>query len=363
MIRPAPPISLPVTLLAAAALLLTAGCSGQKENDGVSTLPEIPFAHFADNIMSTTIEVTLPDDSRSSAHADTVFALFRAVDASMSEWKASSPLSEVNRLAGNGEWVPVPDDLGEVIQKGIDIGDATEGAFDITWASLWGLWNFKSANPSLPDPSEISRRAALVDYKSVELAEDRGGARLARPGMMIGLGGIAKGYALDLSASALRRLGCTDFLLSAGGQIYAAGRRGERMWRVGIRDPRGDREDYFALFEAEDVSVSTSGDYENFFELHGSRYHHILDPKTGMPSQGLRGVTVIATDATTADAYSTALMILGRDRGLDLIESMAGAEAVVIDSAGSVYSTSGAGEGLTIRHPPKKRAASDRSGH
>ncbi len=351
MIRPLRkiPFSLIISLL-----LLTACGNKERAEVGPPGMSAPGYTRSSVEIMSTVVEVVLPDDRNASAHADTVFAIFRKVDADMSEWKETSPLSEVNRRAGDGTGVPVPDDLRAVIRRGIEFGDLTGGAFDITWASLWGLWDFKTKEPALPDPAEIARRSALVDYTRVVVDDDSGSVRLTDRSMKIGLGGIAKGYALDLSAAALRRLGRTSFMLSAGGHIYAAGRKGERRWRVGIRDPRGERDDYFALFEAEDRSVSTSGDYESYFELEGVRYHHILDPATGMPSHGLRGATVISPGATTADALSTSLLVLGLERGLDLIESLDGVEAVVVDSAGSIYSTSGADAGLVIRHQPAK---------
>ncbi len=339
---------------AAASLLLLpfliAGCGGGEEGGGKTAGTNTDrFVGASREIMGTTIEVLLPDDVEAPARAETVFALFRAVDASMSEWKESSPLSRVNRSAG-GDPVAVPADLREVIRRALEIGKLTGGAFDITWAALWGVWDFRAPEPRAPDRREIEERLSRIDYRAVEIDAGAGTVRLPREGMKIGLGGIAKGYALDLSAAALRRMGAERFLLSAGGQIYAAGLRDGRPWRVGIRDPRGAPGDYFAFFEASDVSVSTSGDYESYFMIDGVRYHHILDPRTGFPARTVRSATVISPDALTADALSTALVVLGRDKGLDLVESLDGVEAVLIDSSGAIYSTAGVGERLVIRH-------------
>ncbi len=321
--------------------------AGGSANAGDSTA----FRTVSAEAMATTITATLPDRPGARAAADTVFGIFRRVDADMSEWKPTSPLSAVNREAGK-EAVAVPSDLRAVIRKGIDIGEMTGGAFDITWAALWGLWDFRSPHPTVPDSAEAARRAALVDYRKVEIDDAAGTVRLAAPGMKIGLGGIAKGYALDLAARALRTSGVTDFLILGGGQVYAGGRKNGRPWTVGIRDPRGAATDYFATVGVTDVSVSTSGDYESYFILNGIRYHHILDPRTGMPARGLRSATVISPDATLADALSTALIVMGPRPGMALVERLSNVEAVLVDDRGMVLTSSGLQDALTVLHLP-----------
>jgi thiamine biosynthesis lipoprotein len=309
---------------------------------------ERPYERLSAEVMTTRIDVIIPREQ--AEHAKVVFDTFARVDARMSEWKPTSPLAQVNAEAG--EPVAVPDDLRAVVRRGLRIGELTEGAFDITWAALWGLWDFNADAPRVPSDAELRHASALVDFRSVAVDDVAGTVRLPRAGMKIGLGGIAKGHALDRSAAALRERGVTSFTLSAGGQVYAAGRKGDRPWRVGIRDPRGGEDDFFAVLEVSDLSVSTSGDYERFFVADGVRYHHILDPRTGRPARGLRSATVVARDATLADALSTAVMVLGRDRGLAVVEGLIGVEAVVVDDAGRVATTSGLVGKLEIRHPP-----------
>ena len=199
-------------------------------------------------IMSTVIEAHLTGDERGRAAAAAVFAIFRDVDARMSEWKASSPLARVNTEAG-GDAVPVPADLLRVVSRGVEIGELTDGAFDISWAALWGVWNFR-AEPSeatVPPAARVAERAALVDYHGVVVDEKAGTVALTRKHMKLGLGGIAKGWALDRSAAELHRRGIRNFLLKAGGQIYAGGTNDGESWRVGVRDPRGAPDDFFAL--------------------------------------------------------------------------------------------------------------------
>lgn len=300
--------------------------------------------------MGTVFDVSLP-----AGHADAfdaVFAIFRDVDDKMSEWRDGSPLAELNRAAGIRA-VAVPAELRALLRRSLELAALTDGAFEPTWAALWGLWDFKAKEPKVPDAAALTAATRLIDYHGLVIDDATGTARLTRAGMKVGLGGIAKGWALDQAASALRQRGITSFLLSAGGQVYAGGRNVAAPWKVGVRDPRGGPEEFFAVIEVADVSVSTSGDYERFFEVGGVRYHHILDPKTGMPSRGLRSATVIAADATLADALSTALMVLGRERGLALVERLPGVHALVVDEHGRVSATSGLTTQLHVLRQPR----------
>jgi thiamine biosynthesis lipoprotein len=308
------------------------------------------FATYRAPVMATTIQVTVPAEPDAPEAAGDVFRIFRDVDARMSEWRETSPLSAVNRAAGRRP-VPVPADLREVLHRAVEIGDATGGAFDVTWAALWGLWDFRAAEPRLPDPAEIERRVALVDYRQLVIDDEAGTVYLPRPGMTLGLGGIAKGHALDVAAEALRERGMADFLLVAGGQVMAAGSRSGRPWRVGIRDPRGGPEDFFATLDVRDASVSTSGDYESYFELDGVRYHHVLDPRTGQPTRELRSVTVVSPRATLADALSTGLVALGAEEARAAIARL-GAEAILVDATGRVLVTPGLRDGYRTLRPP-----------
>lgn len=317
------------------------------------------YALRVEQIMATPITVEAPADRIDEA-ARIVFDIFRRVDAEMSEWKDTSPLSAVNRNAGLAP-TPVPEELRRVIARAIEIGDLTDGAFDPTWAAMWGLWVFNAQPPRVPTDAEITARLSLIDYTAVRVDDEAGTVALPRPGMLIGLGGIAKGYALDQAAAALRGGGINSFLLSAGGQIVVGDARADgpppggaaRPWRVGIRDPRGPGDDSFATLDLTNSGISTTGDYERSFILDGVRYHHVLDPRTGRPSHGVRAVSVVSPDATLADALSTALMVLGVERGMELVESLDGVEAVFIDDLGAVHVSAGLAGALTIVHEPR----------
>ncbi len=338
---------LAVAILVAVAAVRTAWTTGRRR---AASEPPARFVTFVEEIMATPIRVTVPVEAGRPA-AERVFEIFRRVDARMSEWKPTSPLSRVNANAGVGP-VPVPADLRAVLHRAVEIGRRTEGAFDITWAALWGLWDFKAAEPHVPAADEIAARVRLIDFRRVQIDDDAGTVYLPEKGMLIGLGGIAKGYALDQAAAALRTMGVRDFLLSAGGQVYAGGTRAGRPWRIGIRDPRGERDDFFATIELRDASLATSGDYERYFEIEGVRYHHILDPRTGWPARGVRSVTVLSPDATLADALATALMVLGIERGLEVASGYRYLEAVFVDDAGRVHATAGIQARIHLVHPP-----------
>jgi len=313
------------------------------------------FATFDGEAMATTWQLTLPvgaDRALTAKAAEDCFALFRQLDLELSEWKEGSPLSAVNRAAGDVP-VAVPDELFGLVARAVEIGRETDGAFDISWAALWGLWDFRAAVPTLPEPAAIAARRALVDYRRIVLDPALRTLFLPEAGMKLGLGGIAKGYALERAGAVLTERGFASFLLVSGGQVYARGTRAGRPWQVGVRDPRGERDELFATLPLAGGSLSTSADNESFFVVDGVRYHHILDPQTGWPSTGLRSATVLAADPSLADALSTAVMVLGKERGL-AVATRLGAEALVVDEHGELAMTPGFEANLILLHPPRR---------
>ncbi len=343
-------------------LLIPSTCSSPTAQARPTAAPKTKaaaFVGFQHAVMGTQLELLLPATPNAADAADSaqvVFRVFDDIDARMSEWKTASPLSAVNRQAGSA--VPVPADLRALIKRGLALGKQTNGAFDITWAALWGIWDFKATAPKRPAKETLKAAAALIDYRQVDVNDRQGTVKLNKPGMKLGLGGIAKGYALERAAAVLRKRGINNFLLSAGGQVLAGGSNGNRPWKVGIRDPRGDRDDFFALLNVRDASVSTSGDYERFFIADGVRYHHILDPRTGMPTRGVRSATVVAADPTVADALSTAVMVKGVRAGMALLQDTPHVEGLLVDERGELHMTAGIQKELRLKHLPIGRDAS-----
>lgn len=302
-------------------------------------------------MMGTVFRVmVLPKDSRDAAGAAAELVLDEAarVELMMSEWKPGSALSKVNAQAGV-EAVAVPAELFEVLRRAMDVAVATDGSFDASWAALWSLWRFDRP-PRVPSRDEVAARLPLVNYRNVVLDPGARSVFLRRRGMLLGLGGIAKGYSLDRGAALLRKRGFQNFIIYAGGQVFASGTRGSRPWRVGIQDPRNPAR-WFAVLELRDASLSTSGDYERFFTVDGVRYHHILDLRTGFPARGCRSVTVLASDGMTADALSTAAFVLGPKGGMRLLQRFPGAEGVVIDDENRVHLSAGIKNKILVGPP------------
>lgn len=295
-------------------------------------------------MMGTTVTVTLvggpPEKAREGFTM--AFSAFERVNQVMNEWRPDSALSAVNRKAGDGELVTIPEDLCAALRRGVKGAEQTGGLFDPTWAALRGLWRFGTdLTPALPDPAELKKRCELISYKDLEFApaadggEPGCGVRLRRAGMQLGLGGLAKGWGVDEAVKKLRGLGYKDFFVQAGGDFYAAGKKAGRPWKVGIREPRGEPGSVFAVLEVSDAAFSTSGDYENFFVLEGKRYHHIIDPRTCYPATASRSATVLAPSAVDAEVLTKSVFILGGKEGLALAEKM-GASAVVVTADNKV---------------------------
>ncbi|MEQ8661898.1 MAG: FAD:protein FMN transferase, partial [Gammaproteobacteria bacterium] len=233
------------------------------------------------------------------------------------------------------------------------VAAASDGAFDITVGAFRGLWKFdEDMDGTLPAEAAVAARRALVDYRDVIVQADTRQVMIARRGMRITLGGVAKGYAVDRARAILAGRGIEDFILRAGGDTHVGGRRDAHSWRVGIRDPRGPRERAFARLELVDASVATSGDYARGFVRDGIRYHHILDPASGRPARRSRSATVVTAGAMRADMWSTALFVLGPARGLPLAERLPALEAVLVGADNTVSVTSGLAARLTILRAP-----------
>jgi FAD:protein FMN transferase len=205
---------------------------------------------------------------------------------------------------------------------------------------MHGIWKFdEDLDPTVPSADAIAKARALIDYRKIEIDDAKSTVKLTKTGMRIGLGGIAKGYAVDAAARVLTNEGLVSFIVQAGGDLYVRGLKPDSSsYRVGVRDPRGSGpDDSFALLEVVDHAFSTAGDYERSFVKDGKRYHHILDPRTGWPATASRSVTIWAKDAFTADAIDDAVFILGPEKGLALVESIDDCGAVIVDAQNKVW--------------------------
>jgi len=293
-------------------------------------------------VMGTNLEVTFAGlDNKGADKAFTVITTeFKRIEKELSEWRGDTYVIKINKNAGKAP-VAVPTELFSIISAAMTVSRVSDGAFDITWASMWGLWDFTPGRPhSVPDPEEVRAKLKNVDYRAVALDQKKRTVFLERPGMAMGLGGIAKGYAVDSAMRLVDAMGIKNIIIKAGGDMRVQGMVGKKLWRIGIRHPR-KKDKLLASLPLKDISISTSGDYEHFFMKDGVLYHHIIDPRTGYPARGCRSVTILGPDTMTTDALSTAVFVMGPEKGMALVERLHGIEAIIVDSKGGSHTSSG----------------------
>jgi len=263
------------------------------------------------------------------------------VENEMSLNVGGSVVQKINESAGQDQ-VTAPASLVSVLDSARRVSELSGGAFDVTIGAVYRLWDFASEDGARPPaPGAIAENLQNVDYTRVEFSATSGTVRLPAKGMRLDLGGLAKGYAIDAAVRALKDAGAQNFIVNAGGDMFISGRRlnGER-WRIGVRHPRRPGELMCTLFLT-DCAVVTSGDYERRFEYNGNLYHHILDPKTGYPATACQSATVVAKEATVADALATAVFVMGPKRGLQLVDRLTGVEALIVDADGMHWHSKG----------------------
>ena len=327
--------------LCACLLLGSSGCTAPTVGD-VGAVRQI----FA---MDTAMQLTVYGDQREEA-ADAAVAEINRLEALFSRTRTNTPVYQLNASAGDGAPVAVGAEAAGLLALAKEYGQRTGGAFNVTIAPLMDAWGFTQDSFRVPDQSELDALLPLADPDGLVVDPQAGTAMLTQAGMAVDLGGVGKGYAAAQAEAVLRSYGVESALLSLGGNITAMGTRYDgQSWQVAVRDPQ-DQEGYLCVLSLQDVTVSTSGGYERYFESGGQTYHHILDPATGAPARsGLRSVTVVAPDAVMDDILSTALFVMGPERALDYWRAAGDFEAVLACEDGTVYVTEGLEDGLDFR--------------
>lgn len=306
--------------------------------------------------MGTRMSINVFVGDRPAAEAgaaiEAAFGEIERLEEIMSEWRPSSELSQLNAAAG-GPPRPLSPELYEVLKRSKEIAALTGGAFDPTFYAVGQLWHFdRGARP--PTREAILEKLPLVDWRAIELDPAARSGRLAKPGMKVGLGAIAKGYAVDRASALLSERGFVDHIVEGGGDTYVSGTKGGKTWMVGIQKPDGPGS--LAAIPAQNRAVVTSGDYQRYLEFEGVRYSHILDPRTGFPvpeDRSLKSITVLAPNATDADAFATAVAVLGEAKGLEFIQSQPGLDAALITRSGELRVTPELAKILV--YPPEKK--------
>lgn len=290
-------------------------------------------------MMGTEISVRLWHEDAATGRqlVERVFGEARRIDLLMSTYIEDSRISDINRRAAT-EPVIAGDELFFLIQRSLEMSDRTGGAFDISYESVGQHYDFHKRQR--PDAATVEAERNLIDYHLIRLDPAAGTIAFAAPGVRINLGGIAKGYVVERAAALLRAAGVQHAVVSAGGDSRLLGDRRGQPWMVGIRDPRKDGAVAMTI-PLQDEAISTSGDYERYFDEDGVRYHHIISPSTGNPASGVHSATVVGPDAVMTDALSTSVFVLGVDQGLRLIATLPGYESVVIDASGRIFYSDG----------------------
>lgn len=297
------------------------------------------WASREEAIMGTAIRVELwhEEPTMGEAALDAVMEEMHRIDRAMSPFKPESELSRLNREAAKAP-VSITKEMFELVARSIEFSKLSDGAFDITFASVGSMFDYR--NGIKPTAEQIAAALPGINYRNIQLDRRRRTIRFARDSVRIDLGGIAKGYAVDNCVALLKARGVKEGLVMAGGDSRVLGDKRGRPWMIGIRDPR--RKDVMvAMIPLVDAAISTSGDYERYFEADGVRYHHILDPRTGTSPTGVRSVTIIGPDATTTEGISKSVFIMGPERGIRFVESLPGIDAVIIDGDGNMHYTAG----------------------
>lgn len=265
---------------------------------------------------------------------DKAFNRMEEIDQKFNCLNPKSPLYQFNNNR-----IPIVDsELIQLIKVACKISEETDGAFDITVEPLVNLWGFYTENPSLPAKDDIQKCLKKIGYKHLVLKDKKVTSDNTR--VMIDLGGIAKGYSIQEAVKILKNHGIKSALIEAGGQVHAFGKLGDKLWKIGVCNPRSEGI-IAGLAVTDETGISTSGDYERFFEKDGVRYCHILDPQTGYPSRGTMSISVITDDPILADTWSTALFVMGPEKAVQLTKNKPEMDIILINSSGKIYHSAG----------------------
>lgn len=324
--------SRPITACAAFAVSLMVACQGSVNR---VSRPQ----------MGTIVNVTFIGDPTTAGKVSA--AVFREIDrieGLMSARRAGSDIARVNSRA-SGEAVEVSDETAAILQRAARISEETDGSFDVTFAALEPLWDFRAPSFAPPPPSRVKALLPLVNYRNMRIVKNT--VFFARPGMRIGLGAIAKGYAVERGIAVLKRFGVRDAIVEAGGDLQAIGNRHGRRWIAGLRHPR--RQSILLTIELEDGdAVATSGDYERCVVRGNARYHHIIDPRTGFPAQSFSSVTVVSKNPVLSDAYATAIFVMGMEKARPFLERHAEIDVVLVDLKMNLFVSKRLGERVVL---------------
>jgi len=282
------------------------------------------------------ITVVAPDQLKGEYYIDAAVSEIERIEELISSWNPNSQTSQINQMAGI-KAVKVDTELFELISRSMGISKLTDGAFDISYASMDRIWRFDGSTTEMPDKMQIEKSVAKVGYNKIELDIDRSTVYLKEKGMKIAFGAIGKGYAADRCKALLIDMGVVSGIINASGDMSVWGLQPDgSAWKVAITNPMMKNKSY-GLLPITDGAVVTSGNYEKYLLINGQRYAHIIDPRSGYPASGILSVTVFAPKAELADALATSIFVMGRNAGIDRINQLPNIECIIIDDSGDIH--------------------------
>lgn len=279
------------------------------------------------------VEFEWNDEQTANDLINQVIEEMNRIDRLMSPFKASSELTLINMQAAKMPLV-ISTEMFQLLERSIYFSKLTNGAFDISFSSVGYLFDFHKRQR--PSPEQLKSLKDAINYRQIILNKEQQSVFFTDDRVKIDLGGIAKGHSVDQCINLLIKAGVKNAYVNAGGDSRLIGKRGDRLWYIGVRHPRDDKK-LLVNLPLEEIALSTSGDYERFFIQDGIRYHHIIDPKTGEPAMYLQSATILANDSTTADALSTSIFVLGVEKGMQLVNSLPDISAIVVDRHGKMF--------------------------
>jgi len=288
-------------------------------------------------LMGSRFDITVVADDSLAAHNDIDIAVVEItrIERLISSWDAASQTSKINANSGVKP-VKVDGELFKLIERAIEISRLTDGAFDISYASMDAIWKFDGSMKEMPSKNQIKESVERVGFQNIVLDRENSSVFLKLKEMKIGFGAIGKGYAADMAKALLIKNGVSAGIINASGDMNTWGKQPDgQAWKVAITNPM-DKNKAFALLPINQGAVVTSGNYEKFVTLDGKRYSHIIDPRTGYPSTGIISATVFAPSAELADALATSVFVMGKEVGLNRINQMPNVACVIIDDIGNV---------------------------
>ncbi|WP_342564739.1 FAD:protein FMN transferase [Paenibacillus sp. FSL R7-0345] len=305
-------------------------------------------------IYDTVVNIKIFGNDATQQNMDDIQSMLERMDTQFSRTKEDGELYAVNQAAGK-EAVAVSDETLDIVKQSIKYAEDMDGLYEPTIGPLVDLWAIGEGGEHVPDQADIDAAKSLINYKDIIIDENAKTIKLAREGMVLDMGGIGKGYAADRIADYLKEQGLDSAMINLGGSsIIALGNKPNGSpWNIGLQDPDQSRGTQLGTIKITDEVIDASGVYERYFMQDGVRYHHILDPRTGYPSQnGLKSITIMSPNATDADALSTGVFLMGLEEGMKYLEALPeNIEAFFITDDNKIYATSGIRDRLQLTDP------------